>query len=245
MTPVMPKENPWLDSYKKKRENGGSAPASDSEGDGKKKGRSSSSKTNGNTDAKAAKPTLPGPHVMSLGDQEPPVKTRPIRRPPSRRIMRHVLRARIEAVKALAQFFYALEHDRHDSDSVLVLPGSVPGSRSIVKVKEVKASLHLARRFGRVERLPPDSAFLHPSVTYSGAAGEQAAAAVGNMGEEELIGWRNVSEVVSFLKARGGKIPTIGTPSGLKQKDKAYESGIDGEWAAALSDGEGGYSSPS
>jgi hypothetical protein len=39
----------------------------------------------------------------------PPVKTRPERHPPSRRIMRHVLRARAEAGRALAAFFEQLE----------------------------------------------------------------------------------------------------------------------------------------
>jgi glycerol-3-phosphate O-acyltransferase/dihydroxyacetone phosphate acyltransferase len=59
---------------------------------------------------------------------EPPVKTRPKRRPPSRRIMRHVLRVRAEAVRALAAFFEQLE--------------AAPAGTS------VRASVHLARAFG-------------------------------------------------------------------------------------------------
>ncbi|KAF8973307.1 hypothetical protein BDZ97DRAFT_1780750 [Flammula alnicola] len=37
--------------------------------------------------------------------EEPPVKARSARRPPSRRLVRHVLRSRVEAVNALAGFF--------------------------------------------------------------------------------------------------------------------------------------------
>ncbi|KAF8893430.1 hypothetical protein BD779DRAFT_1609793 [Infundibulicybe gibba] len=58
---------------------------------------------------------------------EPPVRARPTRRPPSRRIMRHVLRARIEAVKALASFFDQLER---------------------APEKRIKASAHLAKLYG-------------------------------------------------------------------------------------------------
>ncbi|EGO00424.1 hypothetical protein SERLA73DRAFT_181008 [Serpula lacrymans var. lacrymans S7.3] len=61
-------------------------------------------------------------------DQEPPAKVRPRRRPSSRRIMKHVLRARGEAVKALLSFLSQLE--------------STPDT------KRVKASLHLAKIYG-------------------------------------------------------------------------------------------------
>ncbi|KAG2127522.1 hypothetical protein DEU56DRAFT_958736 [Suillus clintonianus] len=62
---------------------------------------------------------------------EPPVKFARRRRPSSRRIMRHLLRARGEAVKALAEFLTTLE-------------ASGDG-------KSVIASIHLAKRFGWVE----------------------------------------------------------------------------------------------
>lgn len=57
-----------------------------------------------------------------------PAKTRPSRRPPSRYIMRHVLRARAKAAGALAEFFAQLE----------AMPGPV----------RVRASGHLARACG-------------------------------------------------------------------------------------------------
>ncbi|KAF9227110.1 hypothetical protein BS17DRAFT_800227 [Gyrodon lividus] len=63
---------------------------------------------------------------------EPPVVFKR-KRPASRRIMRHVLRARGEAVRALASFFAALEVAGED--------------------KKVVASVHLARRFGWVDEV--------------------------------------------------------------------------------------------
>jgi hypothetical protein len=68
---------------------------------------------------------------------EPPVKIAPRRRPSSRRIMRHLLRARGEAVKALAEFLTTLE-------------ASGDG-------KNVIASIHLAKKFGWVEENSPTS----------------------------------------------------------------------------------------
>lgn len=61
---------------------------------------------------------------------EPPVVLKR-KRPASRQIMRHVLRARGEAVRALANFFAALEDAGEN--------------------KPVVASAHLARRFGWVD----------------------------------------------------------------------------------------------
>ncbi|KDR75944.1 hypothetical protein GALMADRAFT_68407 [Galerina marginata CBS 339.88] len=60
--------------------------------------------------------------------KEPPVNERPARRPPSRRLVRHVLRSRVEAMNALAGFFDHLAR----------------ASRN----KKVKASPHLARMYG-------------------------------------------------------------------------------------------------
>lgn len=60
--------------------------------------------------------------------KEPPVKTRASRRPPSRRLVRHVLRARVEAVNALASLFDQLEE---------------AGSQ-----KRIRSSPHLAKAFG-------------------------------------------------------------------------------------------------
>ncbi|KAK0225417.1 hypothetical protein IW262DRAFT_1479862 [Armillaria fumosa] len=104
-TPVLPKENPWIDRPNSSTPEPSSTPT-----------------TPGNV------PTvLPGPSDL-LTSNEPPVRSRRKRRPPTRRIMRHVLRARVEAVKALAVFFDQLER--------------------VETGKKVKASKHLARVYG-------------------------------------------------------------------------------------------------
>ena len=61
---------------------------------------------------------------------EPPVKIRSKRRAPSRRLVRHVLRARVEAVKSLSIFF----------DDLQQCPQGT----------QLPASVHLARTYGQV-----------------------------------------------------------------------------------------------
>ncbi|KIY68481.1 glycerol-3-phosphate-acyltransferase [Cylindrobasidium torrendii FP15055 ss-10] len=99
-TPVLPKENPWIERPKKEEE--ASTPVQD----------------------------LPKllPDDPNLLVNEPPAKLRRKRRPQTRRIMRHLLRARVEAVKAVASLFDQLERS-----------GSA---------KRLRSSAHLARRFG-------------------------------------------------------------------------------------------------
>lgn len=77
------------------------------------------------------------PSTLDLPAQgaEPPVMLKR-KCPAARRIMRHVLRARGEAVRALASFFAALEDAGED--------------------KQVVASAHLARRFGWVDEVKVD-----------------------------------------------------------------------------------------
>ncbi|KAJ6625367.1 glycerol-3-phosphate-acyltransferase [Mycena sp. CBHHK59/15] len=148
------------------------------------------SKPSSTDSAKAPAPVLP-PTPELTGHAEPPVQTRPKRRPPSRRIMRHVLRARVEAVKALAAFFEQLR---------------VQSSQSRARGgMRVKASLHLARLYGGVE------------------VGSNA---------KEGEGWREASEVIAFLTARGAKIPLM------------RHVQVEGEWAALPSDAEGDVRSP-
>jgi glycerol-3-phosphate O-acyltransferase/dihydroxyacetone phosphate acyltransferase len=71
-------------------------------------------------------PNVTEPSIAQI--DEPPVQSRPKRRPPSRRIMRHILRARAEAARALASFFEQLD----------MAPEG----------KRVQSSVHLAKRFG-------------------------------------------------------------------------------------------------
>lgn len=107
-TPRTPPENPWIDRPKK-------LPTRLSGSD---------SDTPGPSQTLAAPAQTPG---LRTG-QEPPVKSKPFRRPPSRRLVRHVLRARAQAVRALGAFFEQLQ--RAESD------------------KKVYASVHLAQAYG-------------------------------------------------------------------------------------------------
>lgn len=160
-TPQTPPENPWVDRPR--------TPVSDSA-------------ANPNPSASSS-PTVKAPSA------EPPVKARPKRRPPSRRLVRHVLRARVEAVKALAEFFDQLDR----------LAGS----------KRLKASTHLAKIYG------------------GSTQPEVPGIEVESGSELQVEGWRDVREVIDFLKKRGAKVPTLG------------RAAADGEWAALSSEGEG------
>jgi hypothetical protein len=62
---------------------------------------------------------------------EPPVTAPRKRRPPTRRVIRHVLRSRAEAAKSLATFFDQLDKGGEN--------------------KKIKASIHLARIYGWVD----------------------------------------------------------------------------------------------
>ena len=99
----------------------------------------------------------------SKSQDEVVVGSPPPRRPPSHRLVRHVLRSRVEAMNALACFFDQL---------------------SAGSGKKVKASPHLAKRFGGVST-------------------------VAQFKVDEQEGWRCAVEVITFLQKRGAKIPTL------------------------------------
>ena len=98
----------------------------------------------------------------------------PPRRPPSRRLVRHVLRSRVKAMNALACFFDHLTRAGAD--------------------KKVKASPHLAKKFGA------GITVIKPKVDLSDVTDEQ----------ETIEGWRYAAEVITFLQQRGATIPTLG-----------------------------------
>ncbi|KAF6761167.1 hypothetical protein DFP72DRAFT_880302 [Ephemerocybe angulata] len=99
MTPKTPPPNPWVEKARRA--------ASDAED--------------------TPPPRSSSPTDLQL-QREPPVKSRSARRPPSRRLVRHVLRARVEAVNALASLFDQLEQ---------------AGGQKVIR-----SSPHLARSFG-------------------------------------------------------------------------------------------------
>ncbi|KAG7098271.1 hypothetical protein E1B28_000233 [Marasmius oreades] len=116
-TPFIPKENPWIDKPKTSNSTQSRSDSHDS--------------TASNSIRKIPSVLPPAPEIVL--HKEPPVSTKPRRRPPTRRIMRHVLRARLEAIKALASFFEQLGR---------------AGDRTKLKVK---ASRHLAQLYGGID----------------------------------------------------------------------------------------------
>lgn len=84
-------------------------------------------------------PTNASQHNVTNFDMhsEPPVKSVSPRRPPSRRLVRHVLRSRVEAMNSLAGFFDQLARSGPE--------------------KRVHASPHLARMFGGGIFTPSDN----------------------------------------------------------------------------------------
>ncbi|EEB90564.1 hypothetical protein MPER_11210, partial [Moniliophthora perniciosa FA553] len=175
-TPLIPKENPWID--KKKPD---PSPTS-----------SSASSPNPNIPS-----ILPSPEISLPKEKEPVF--RPRRRAPTRRIMRHVLRARLEAIKALGSFFDQLQR---------------AGDREKLKVK---ASRHLARMYGGMNEYPTWNS------TNSDANNDVETS------EAEQVGWRYTTEIISYLKKRGAKFPSVASVA------RATEE----EWALLSSDGEG------
>ncbi|KAI0088066.1 hypothetical protein BDY19DRAFT_207376 [Irpex rosettiformis] len=130
------------------------------------------------------------------------------KRLPSRRLIRHVLRARAEAAKALAGLFAQLE--------------GTPNLR-------VRASRHLAMKYGgTVDEFEEENKFLSPESTVSGTKGpgypveDAELEAFIHEELEEPRGWRSAREVASFLRKRGAKIASL-------------KEDVSGGWAAALS----------
>lgn len=105
--PRIPPENPWIDRSKAKAKSRPVTPSTSS--------------------ADLATPSPAGSSTTS-SSPTPPSPSEKRRRPPSRRLIRHVLRARVEAAKALASLFSQLDR--------------APDG------KRVCASAHLAQAFG-------------------------------------------------------------------------------------------------
>ncbi|KAI0369703.1 glycerol-3-phosphate-acyltransferase [Pilatotrama ljubarskyi] len=113
--PRIPPENPWVDRTKAKVKSRPVTP-----------GPQSHSESDSSTPSKAQAGSPSSPAPSSEPSSLSPSSKR--RRAPTRRLIRHVLRARVEAAKALASLFAQLER--------------APDN------KRVCASVHLARRFG-------------------------------------------------------------------------------------------------
>ncbi|KAF5381135.1 hypothetical protein D9757_009414 [Collybiopsis confluens] len=246
-TPTVPKENEWIDKAKKPKAKSDSdtpTPTSSTPTPSSPILRPPLTPALSTSDIGQM---LPDPHLVLVSrEEEPPVSsiskdtrtssssssasaapttksTGKRKRPATRRIMRHVLRARIEAVKALAGFFDDLER---------------AGKGGGEKVG-VYSSRHLARDYGWFE---------HPSSTsiVSGSYQREPVAEGGEDGGEgddddddegkresrRSSGWRDAKEVIRYLKARGAKVPAVRAPRYANSK---REGETDGEQGWVLS----------
>ncbi|KAI5889222.1 uncharacterized protein SCHCODRAFT_02510249 [Schizophyllum commune H4-8] len=122
-TPAIPKPSEWV--TRRPSPSPSSSPNPGNSTSPAPQGRNATSPASASSSSSLIPPQLP-PDLQLGTDIEPPVKSR-TRRPPSRRIMRHVLRARIEAVRALASLFEQLEREPS---------------------KRLRASAHLAKAYG-------------------------------------------------------------------------------------------------
>nr|VWP02489.1 N/A [Ganoderma boninense] len=120
--PRVPPENPWIDRNKVKVKSRAATPSPSPSPTAPSASTSTSNSTSASTLANATA----GPSSGTGSGAGPASGMR--RRPPSRRLIRHVLRARVEAAKALASLFTQLERSPEG--------------------KRVCAAMHLARAFG-------------------------------------------------------------------------------------------------
>ena len=175
-------------------------------------------------------PAVPTLATMYKEDQpEKEIKNRRLRRPPSRRLVRHVLRVRAESMRHLAAYLLSLDRE---------------GVR-------VPASSHMVKIFGGGVQ-PPESTVATSEASYDKVGGGRQMEAKGMQGGVEIRpsqeggGWRDGREVIKYLCSRdGNKVKELfiryargsGTTRG---------SGADseGEWAALSSEGEDDAASP-
>ena len=175
-----------------------------------------------------AVPTL----ATTQGDKPEKLKDKRLRRPPSSRLVRHVLRVRAEAMRLLAAYLLSLD-------------------REGVKVP---ASLHMVKIFGGGVQppSPPESTIAPSEASYDKIeGGDQVEVKAVHGGVEigpsqEGGGWRDGREVIKYLSNRDG--------NKTKELFTRYSRGLgiargsgaesEGDWAALSSEGEDDAVSP-
>ena len=175
-------------------------------------------------------PAVPTLATMYKEDQpEKEIKNRRLRRPPSRRLVRHVLRVRAESMRHLAAYLLSLDRE---------------GVR-------VPASLHMVKIFGGGVQ-PPESTVATSEASYDKVGGGGQMEAKGMQGGVEIRpsqeggGWRDGREVIKYLCSRdGNKVKELfiryARGSGTTRGTGADS---EGEWAALSSEGEDDAASP-
>lgn len=178
-------------------------------------------------------PAVPTRATTQEGDKPgKELKDKRLRRPPSRRLVRHVLRVRAEAMRLLAAYLLSLDREG----------------------LKVPASLHMARIFGGGVQppSPPESTVAPSEASYDKVEGDEHVGAKAVHGGVEIGpsqeggGWRDGREVLKYLCNRdGNKIEELFMRY-ARGPGTARGSGADseGEWAALSSEGEDDAASP-
>jgi glycerol-3-phosphate O-acyltransferase/dihydroxyacetone phosphate acyltransferase len=159
------------------------------------------------------------------------LKDRRLRRPPSRRLVRHVLRVRAEAMRLLAAYLLSLDREG----------------------LKVPASLHMVKIFGGVSnRLPhpnPPSHLQKPVMIKSREGTKWSQSRAWRRRDWALAGRRRMArraEVIKYLCSRDGNKVKELFMRYARGLGTARGSGADseGEWAALSSEGEDDATSP-
>lgn len=141
------------------------------------------------------------------------------KRPPSRKLIRHLLRARVDATRQLAAFLKKIDR---------------PGVK-------VSASGFMASAFGGGQESLFKDVGAGTDARYQTSDGKEVPGAVGTEVDLNPTGWRYGQEVVRYLKDTGANVGKL-----LREADSV--SGAEGEgeydFVALSSDGEASPSSP-
>jgi len=175
-------------------------------------------------------PSLPTLATTYEGDKPgKELKDRGLRRPPSRRLVRHVLRVRAESMRLLAAYLLSL-----DQEGV-----------------KVPASLHMVNIFGGGVQPPSPTVATSEATCDKVDGGGQVEGKIVHGGVEigpsqEGGGWRDGREVIKYLCSRDGNKVNELFIRYARGSGTARGSGAEseGEWAALSSEGEDDAASP-
>lgn len=145
--------------------------------------------------------------------------SRPKRLVPSSKLIRHVLRARLDASRLLAAFFADLERSG----------------------KQVHASEHLARVYGSVSSSPSSSSNATTQQQQDSLVNKDDGVAPSSPSQSQPQGWRDAKEVIRYLRDHGANIGQLRTPkdvdwAAVSSDTESFEHGSGSASAAETDD---------
>ena len=140
-----------------------------------------------------------------------------IPRPPSRKLIRHLLRARVDATRQLAAFLRRIDK---------------PGVK-------VSASGFMASVYGGGQESLFENVGAGKDATFHTSDGKEVSGAAGTEVDLNPTGWRYGQEVVRYLKANGAGVGAL-----LRETEGGTEGEGEYDFAVLSSDGEASPGSP-